>query len=312
MKNPSQINWDNILEKMEKHINKLSPRILSLYGKTILINTLILSKASYLSNVFPVNTEIAHKINNKTFKYLWNNKATEPIARKTIHLKQKLGGLNLIEPEAHNYAMRIKHLLTLNQKENPPSWKNLVTYWLAIDIQNYTKDYKFLMNNSRTKILTGNKPFYYKGIANYIKNQNKNISKMKPQTKLIYLSIIQEGIKQHNIAGEIQWKNHMPNINFEKVWKNTYKSYGQAFIKDLHYRLLLLSEKNKHIHAPMLQIHQPKLRLLRTHGRQLTFIYTMYPNKKHMETLPSDIDKINRTKLDPTTTSIQYKHSKCK
>ena len=59
---------------MEKHINKLSPRILTLYGKTILINTLILSKASYLSNAFPVDAEIAHKINNKIFKYLWNNK----------------------------------------------------------------------------------------------------------------------------------------------------------------------------------------------------------------------------------------------
>ena len=136
----SQINWENILEKMEKHINKLSPRILSLYGKTILINTPILSKASYLNNVFAMNTEIARKINNKTFKYLWNNKANEPIARKTIHLKQKLGGLNVIEPEAHNNTMRIKQLLTLNQKENPPSWKNLATYWLAIDIQNYTKE----------------------------------------------------------------------------------------------------------------------------------------------------------------------------
>ena len=49
-----------------------------------------------------MNTETAHKINNKTFKYLRNRKATEPIARKTIHLKQKLGGLNLIKPEAHN------------------------------------------------------------------------------------------------------------------------------------------------------------------------------------------------------------------
>ena len=53
LKNVSQINWDNILQKIEKHINKLSPRILSLYGKTILINTLILSKTCYLSNVFP-------------------------------------------------------------------------------------------------------------------------------------------------------------------------------------------------------------------------------------------------------------------
>ena len=129
--------------------------------------------------------------------------------------------------------MRIKHLLTLNQKENPPSWKNLATYWLSIDIQNYSKEYKFLMNNNRIKSVTRNKPFYYKDIVNYIKNQNKNISKIKPQTKIIYQNIIQEGVKQHKIAGEIQWKNHMPNINFEKIWENTYKSYGQAFIKDI-------------------------------------------------------------------------------
>ena len=70
LKNASLTNWDIILDKMEKHINKLSPRILTLYGKTILIYTLILSKASYLSNVFPVDAEIAHKINNKIFKCL--------------------------------------------------------------------------------------------------------------------------------------------------------------------------------------------------------------------------------------------------
>ena len=78
---------------MEKHINKLSPRILSLYGKTILINKLILSKVSYLSNVFPMTPEIAHKINNKTFKYLWNIKATEPIARRKPSFMEKLGNL---------------------------------------------------------------------------------------------------------------------------------------------------------------------------------------------------------------------------
>ena len=50
-----------------------------------------------------MDAEIAHKIHNKIFKYLLKNKTTEPIARKTIHLKQKFGELNLIEPEAHNY-----------------------------------------------------------------------------------------------------------------------------------------------------------------------------------------------------------------
>ena len=40
----NNINWQKTIDKMEKHINKLSPRILSLNGKVILANTLILSK----------------------------------------------------------------------------------------------------------------------------------------------------------------------------------------------------------------------------------------------------------------------------
>ena len=38
----NNINWQKTIDKMEKHINKLSPRILSLNGKVILANTLIL------------------------------------------------------------------------------------------------------------------------------------------------------------------------------------------------------------------------------------------------------------------------------
>ena len=79
----------------------------------------------------------------KIFQYIWNNKQ-EPIARKTIFLKKKLGGLNFIEPEAHNFAMRIKHLLTLKQKHKPPPWKNLAIYWLSIDIHNYFKRFSIL------------------------------------------------------------------------------------------------------------------------------------------------------------------------
>ena len=77
------------------------------------------------------------------FKYFWKNKISEPIARKTIYLKKKLEGVNLIEPETHNYTIRIKHLLTLKQKHKPPPWKSLANYWLTIDIHNYSKEYHF-------------------------------------------------------------------------------------------------------------------------------------------------------------------------
>ena len=101
---------------MEKHINKFSSRIVSLYSKTILINTLILSKTSYLINVFSLDAEIVLKTHSKIFKYLRNNKRTEPISRKKLFLN-KTSKSNLIEPEDHNYAIRIKHLLTLKQKK---------------------------------------------------------------------------------------------------------------------------------------------------------------------------------------------------
>ena len=105
------------------------------------------------------------------------------------------------------------------------------------------------MNNNRIKTTNGKKPFYYKDIIDYIKNQNKNMPNIKPQTKIIYQNILQQHTKQYKTAGEIQWKNHIANINLEKIWKNTYKSYEQAFMKDLHYRLPHYSTKtNKYKH----------------------------------------------------------------
>lgn len=107
--NVNQMNWQNILEKMENHVKKLTPRLLSLNGKLIIMNTLILSKTSYLSNVFPIDAKTTSEIHKNLFKYLWNNSNSEPITRKTMFLKKKFGGLNLIEPEAHNFTMQIKH-----------------------------------------------------------------------------------------------------------------------------------------------------------------------------------------------------------
>ena len=84
---------------MENHISKLVPRVLSLFGKVILLNTLTMSRVSYLSNVFQLNANTSIKIQKKKFKYLWHNRVSELIARKKIILRKNLGGLNLIEPE---------------------------------------------------------------------------------------------------------------------------------------------------------------------------------------------------------------------
>ena len=77
---------------MENHVNKLSPKILSLHGKATLLNTLILSKTTYLINIFPLDGITTSKIHKNKFQYIWNIQKLEPIARKTISLKKKTRG----------------------------------------------------------------------------------------------------------------------------------------------------------------------------------------------------------------------------
>ena len=77
---------------MENHIQKLMTRQLLLYGKSIIINTLILAKTTFLSKVFPILEKIIQKIHTNIFQYLWQNKTPEPIARKTLFLPKDKGG----------------------------------------------------------------------------------------------------------------------------------------------------------------------------------------------------------------------------
>ena len=80
-------------------------------------------------------------------------------------------------------------------------------------------------------------------------NYNYDITKIRNETKTIYQKIIQEGSKHHTVAGETQWKNKITNINFQKIWKNTFTSNAPPPSKDLHYRLLHYSTKsNNYMH----------------------------------------------------------------
>ena len=103
---------------MEYHIQKMSMRQIWLYGKSFLINTLILAQTTFLTKAFPVPEKIIQKIDTNIFYYLCQNKTPEPIARKTLFRPKNKGGLKIKESEAHNLTIRIKHLLTLTRKKD--------------------------------------------------------------------------------------------------------------------------------------------------------------------------------------------------
>ena len=136
------------------------------------------------------------------------------------------------EPEAHNLAMCIKHLITLKQTKDQPPWMHIAIYWLGKDIYNYNKEFYHLKGNN---IIKTNKmpPFYYRDLIHNIKTQNSNIPNLQNKTKIIYKSILEKGSENHKKFGEKKWKDEIKNLGFKKIWTNTYFSYTQSHAK--HY-----------------------------------------------------------------------------
>ena len=86
-------------------------------------------------------------------------------------------------------------------------------------------------------------PFYYRDLIHYIKTHNLNIPNLQNKTKIIYKSILEKGSENHNVFGEKKWKDEIQNLDFQKIWKNTYFSYTQPYAKDLLYKFLRYATK---------------------------------------------------------------------
>ena len=69
-----QDNWQPKLNKLEKHLNLWKSRSLSLIGKSLIINTLGLSKLTYLATVLTVPKWVLGKINDLVWPFLWGSR----------------------------------------------------------------------------------------------------------------------------------------------------------------------------------------------------------------------------------------------
>ena len=68
----STLNWNNCIQKIKKQTQQLSRIHLSLRGKPILLNTMILSKVTSISNVFPISKIFQHTIETYILNILSN------------------------------------------------------------------------------------------------------------------------------------------------------------------------------------------------------------------------------------------------
>lgn len=101
-----KINYERKIEKIEKVLQPWRGNILSLQGRVILINTLVIPQFIYLIMTLPSPEASLFKfIEQKMFKFLWNNKP-DKIKRQYVYNSYENGGLNLKNIVAMDLALK--------------------------------------------------------------------------------------------------------------------------------------------------------------------------------------------------------------
>lgn len=200
MQKTSAFNWEQSTKILDKQLQQLPRRHLSLRGKAILLNTMILSKITFLSNIFPIPTHTLIQIETKIFKNIWPFTTKEPIARKTLYLPKIQGGIGLLEPQKHGLAMRLKHFLLLKDEQNQESWALFLKYYLATTLYKLHKIFRYLISNNLLKTDYPKITFYVKDIITFIK-KHPSILDAQRKSKILYQEIIKLEYKTYNIIG---------------------------------------------------------------------------------------------------------------
>ena len=103
-------NWEPRLSKLEKSLNLWKSRSLSLVGKSLIINTLGISKLIYVSQVLVPPRWVIDRLNKLIWPFLWGSKI-ETVSRHTVFCHARDGGLGLFNFSVKAKAVRLACLL---------------------------------------------------------------------------------------------------------------------------------------------------------------------------------------------------------
>ena len=203
--------WHTVYLKIEKVLNLFKTRILSIYGKAKLINTMVLSKLWHIATVVPMSRHYERLITKLVFAFIWGK--IESVNRKTLYLPCDMGGIGLTNISLKAQSLILNQLLKVyNDKDC--SWINYGHTYLGLTFRRFT-GYDF--QNNRPHCLE-NPPLFYKTCLNYIKNILKRdpnfVFKPGLSSKLFYTLLLKlENVKPHCTGT-------FPTIDFKTVFTN--------------------------------------------------------------------------------------------
>ena len=128
------LNFKAKILEIKELIKIWNKRYLTPLGKITVIKTFLLAKLNHLFLTLPnPGKAFIGELNDLFHKFIWSNKP-DKINRKTITLKNRSGGLNMINLELFQRSLKTNWLRKIVQEENTP-WRTLFQCTINFEIE---------------------------------------------------------------------------------------------------------------------------------------------------------------------------------
>ena len=239
--------WKIVTRKIKNRSEILSSRDLSMQGRGIIVNSLLLSKAWHVASVIPPTETVIQQINMIIFKYIYNYKEPHTIAHQELTLPIQQGGIGVLDLKIQQKALRISKLKHILDPLNDLSWLVIPRLYTASTITRYNTEWPFLASpdtpridfqdpiNSHLSI-----PEHLYDIIKILKDHKRAYRNLKdPTTRCIYKILIKHKHSITKITGEAYWNTALGyTLPWNRIWQTTFQSLYKTKHLDIYYKFL--------------------------------------------------------------------------
>ena len=104
-------------------------RNISIYGKVVILKSLIISQFVYVASVLPTPQKLVKDLNKLLFNFIWNSKR-EKVKRSVLLNPIESGGLGMFDVLTKFKSLYLSWFINYFQCKDDTPWKFMFTYWI--------------------------------------------------------------------------------------------------------------------------------------------------------------------------------------
>ena len=174
-KNPStcgKANWDKAFKKSENILHKFYIKSTSLFGRAIIVNSLIEPQFIYPMHIFDPPKEVIKKYNQLVRNFVLKG-SNHHIKQSILFLPKDLGGINLHSLELKHITMRMKFIRKFIEEPEKPEM-SIINYYLSYHLRKHVN-----FKNNKPHCMSS-LPCFYAFCKNVYALYSDIITKMSP------------------------------------------------------------------------------------------------------------------------------------